>query len=70
MRTTINISDSVLRETISLYNAENKSKAIETALRDAIRHKKMQGLKSLKGKIEFTITKEDVETLRSLELDE
>lgn len=70
MRTTINISDSVLRETMELYNAENKSQSIETALRDAIRQKKLQGLKSLKGKIEFNITKEDVESLRSLELDE
>jgi len=70
MRTTINISDSVLRETIALYNTENRSQAIETARREAIRHKKLQGLKSLKGKIEFSMTKEDVESLRSLELDE
>lgn len=70
MRTTVNISESILKETIVLYNAESKSKAIENALQDAIRYKKLQGLKALKGKIEFNITKEDVDSLRSLELDE
>jgi Arc/MetJ family transcription regulator len=61
MRTTVNISESILRETINLYNAESKSKAIENALQDAIRYKQLQGFKALKGKIEFNITKEDVD---------
>lgn len=70
MRTTINISDIVLKETLAMYNSENKSQAIENALRDAIRHKKLQGLKALKGRIEFNMSGEDLESFRSLELDE
>lgn len=53
MRTTINIDDQLIKETEATYKAESRSKAIEYALRDAIRMKKMEQLKSLIGKVEF-----------------
>ena len=68
MRTTINISDSVVKETQALYNTSNKSKAIESALKDAIRLKKLQGFVNLKGKITFD--EDSVDKLRRAELDE
>ena len=68
MRTTINISDSVVKEAQALYNTTNKSKAIESALKDAIRLKKVQGLISLKGKISFD--EKSVDDLRRAELNE
>lgn len=46
MRTTLNISDSLLKETEALYNTKNRSKAVEEALSDAIRLKKLQNLKN------------------------
>lgn len=53
MRTTINIDDQLIKEAETIYKAESRSKAIESALRDALRMKKMEKLKSLIGKVEF-----------------
>ena len=61
MRTTINIDDQLIKEAEAIYKAESRSKAIEYALRDAIRMKKMEQLKSLIGKVEF-----DEEAMRQL----
>jgi len=61
MRTTINIDDQLIKETETIYKAESRSKAIEFALRDALRMKKMEKLKSLIGKVEF-----DEEAMRQL----
>lgn len=70
MRTTINISEDILKEAEGLYETNNRSKAIEEALKDAIRIKKLQQLRELKGKINFAINSSDVEKLRSMEIDE
>lgn len=67
MRTTLNISDDVLKEVWEIYNKKNKSKAVEEALKDAIRNKRMSRLKSLKGKIDFEVDPEDIEKMRSLD---
>jgi Arc/MetJ family transcription regulator len=61
MRTTINIDDQLIKEAEAIYKAESRSKAIEYALRDALRMKKMEQLKSLIGKVEF-----DEEAMRQL----
>lgn len=53
IRTTLNISDNVIREAEIAYKTTNRSKAVEMALKDAIRYKKIQMMKSLKGNIEF-----------------
>ncbi len=66
MRTTINIADEVLAETQALYNPNNRSNAIESALKDAIRSKKIRMLIDLKNKIEFD--EESVEKLRGAEI--
>ncbi len=56
MRTTINLSDQVVREVESLYKTTNRSKAVENALVDAIRFHKLMALMALKGKLEFDET--------------
>ncbi|MBC7334151.1 MAG: type II toxin-antitoxin system VapB family antitoxin [Actinobacteria bacterium] len=61
MRTTINLPDSIIKETESLYSASTRSKAIENALKDAIRFKKLQLLIQLKSKIHF-----DEDAIRNL----
>jgi len=53
IRTTLNISDEIIKETEIAYDTTNRSKAVEMALRDAIRYKKIQMMKSLKGNINF-----------------
>lgn len=52
-RTTLNISDEIIAETQAIYDLENRSNAVEQALKDAIRYKKLQRLFALKGKIDF-----------------
>lgn len=68
MRTTINLSDQVVREVESLYQTTNRSKAVENALVDAIRFHKLMALMGLKGKLEFDET--FLEDQRKAELDE
>ncbi len=70
MRTTINVSEDILKEAEMLYETNNRSKAVEEALKDAIRMKKLQHLMELKGKIDFVIDSSDIEKLRSMEIDE
>lgn len=67
MRTTLNISEEVMKEVEEIYNKKNKSKAVEEALKDAIKNKKMSRLKSLKGKIDFEVSPEDIEKMRNLD---
>ena len=68
MRTTLNISENIIKETQKLYNTNNRSNAVECALKDAIRYKKMQNLIKLKGKIQFD--EEYLESQRRAEIDE
>jgi metal-responsive CopG/Arc/MetJ family transcriptional regulator len=68
MRTTINISEELVKEAEALYETSNRSKAIESALADAIRYKKLQAFKQLKGKISFD--EEFLNNVRSMEMHE
>jgi metal-responsive CopG/Arc/MetJ family transcriptional regulator len=53
MRTTINIPEDIIKEAEALYDSKNRSKVIEAAIRDAVRIKKLEKFKSLKGRISF-----------------
>lgn len=68
MRTTINISDSIVREAEALYMTKNRSRAIENAIKDAVRFHKLKELKALKSKISFDEDK--VKALREIEKEE
>ena len=68
MRTTLNISDNIIVQTQTLYDTKNRSNAVEQALKDAIRYKKLQKLFALKGKITFD--EEYLEEQRRAELNE
>ncbi|MGE5551371.1 MAG: type II toxin-antitoxin system VapB family antitoxin [Bacteroidota bacterium] len=68
MRTTLNLPDDLVRETQALYNADNRSNAVENALKDAIRFKKLQMLMALKGRIDFDAA--SIEKLREAEAGE
>ena len=67
MRTTLNISQDVIKEAELFYGSENRSKAVEEALIDAIRMKKLQKFRELVGNIEFELESEDIEEIRSQE---
>ena len=49
LRITLNISEEVLKDVEALYNTKNRSKAVEEALKEAIRISKIKKLKELKG---------------------
>jgi Arc/MetJ family transcription regulator len=68
MRTTLNLSEQIVKEVEALYGTNNRSKAVEKALEDAIRQKKLQAFMALKGKI--AINEEAVIKIREAELRE
>jgi Arc/MetJ family transcription regulator len=68
MRTTINIPDFVVSEAEALYGTKNRSKAIENAIKDAVKFHKLKELMLLKSRISFDEDK--VSLLRKLEISE
>ena len=68
MRTTLNLSEDVIKETEAIYDAKSKSEMVEMALKDAIRYKKLQRFMKLKGNIEFD--EDSVEKMRRAEIEE
>lgn len=68
MRTTLNISENLIREVESIYKTGSRSKSVENALKDAIRLKKIKAFMDLKGNIE--IDEEAVKRIREAELGE
>jgi len=67
MRTTITIDDGIFAELMRLTQAKSRSEAIHRALTEWVRRKKIEKLKALRGKLEFT---EDLASFRRLEIDE
>ena len=67
MRTTLNISQNVIKEAELFYGSENRSKAVEEALIDAIRMKRLQKFRELAGNLDFELESEDIEKIRSQE---
>jgi metal-responsive CopG/Arc/MetJ family transcriptional regulator len=68
MRTTINISENIIKEAEALYNTKNRSKAIENAIKDALRFRKLKEFMQLKSKISFDEVA--VKSIRKKELTE
>jgi Arc/MetJ family transcription regulator len=68
MRTTINISENIIKEAEALYNTKNRSKAVENAIKDALRFQKLKEFMQLKSKISFN--EEAVKSIREKELTE
>jgi metal-responsive CopG/Arc/MetJ family transcriptional regulator len=68
MRTTLNLSEQIVKEVEALYGNDNRSKAVEKALEDAIKQKKLQAFMALKGQVE--IDEEATKRIRKAEIDE
>jgi len=67
MRTTLNLSDSLVRELMEVTGSRTKTDAIEEAIREFLRKRKIEKLKSLSGKVQLT---DNWRELRRLEQDE
>lgn len=68
VRTTLNLSEDVIKEAEVVYNTKSKSEMVEKALKDAVKFKKLKQLMKLKGNIEFD--EKSIEDLRSVEVAE
>lgn len=53
MRTTLNISSELLKEVAKLYEGKSISRAVEQALKDVVRRKRVELLINLAGKIDI-----------------
>jgi Arc/MetJ family transcription regulator len=54
MRTYIDIDDKLMHEAMKLLGARSKREAVETALREMVKHRKAaRAIKALRGKIEW-----------------
>lgn len=55
VRTTITLPQDLLTELMSLVQAKTKTEAVITAIRDEIRLRKLERIKGMAGKLEFTV---------------
>ena len=60
MRTTLNIDEEVLRKVVAFTGIQDKSKAVNEALRLYLRWKAVKEIKALKGKLEIEDTREEL----------
>jgi|GEM_PF-1325881 len=67
MRTTLNINNDLIDESIKLSGMSNKTKVIELALLDFVRKLKREKIKESCGKLNLKV---DILKLRKKELDE
>lgn len=64
MRTTINIEESVARDVVRLAGSKTKTAAINHALTDWVRLKRIQEIRSLRGRLDIA---DDLVRLRAME---
>lgn len=65
MRTTIEINEELISDVMKKAGVKTKKDAIVTALKDYLRHKKLEELKGLVGNYEsFDLTLDDLKKLR------
>jgi hypothetical protein len=67
MRTTLNLSDDLIKEVINLTDSKTKTEAVNRALQEFIHRKRLEALINLRGKISV---KENWRKLREMEKDE
>lgn len=67
MRTTLDLDEALLKELMEASGAKTKTEAIQQAMTELIRKKKIEKLKSLSGKIRFDL---DWKEMKKIELRE
>lgn len=61
MRTTLDLPKDLLDRTVALSGAKTKREAVRRALVDYTRRKAIDDIRALRGKIEFSVTAEELE---------
>lgn len=60
LRTTVTLPQSMIDELVPLMQASSKTQAVQMALKEQIRLRKVQKIKSMAGKLSFTATAEEL----------
>ncbi len=67
MRTTIDVNEDLINDVMKKAGVRTKKDAIVTALKDYLRHKKVEELKGLIGNYEsFDLTLDDLKKMRDV----
>jgi Arc/MetJ family transcription regulator len=61
MRTNIEIDDNLIKETLKITGLKTKREVVDQALRELLRLKKQEGLRKLRGKVQW---EGDLEAMR------
>ena len=67
MRTTATIPDEVLEDLMSFTEASTRTEAVNRAVVEWMRLRKIQGIRSLRGKLSFD---RDIEEIRRVDIEE
>jgi hypothetical protein len=59
-RATVTLPQDLLTELVALVGARSKTEAVITAVKDEIRQRKLNRIKAMTGKMEFTGTAEEL----------
>ncbi len=60
MRATVTIEKNTLDELVKVTKSRSKASAVKIAIHDYLRRKKIDKIKSMKGKMEFTMTADEI----------
>ncbi len=60
MRSTVTIEKNMLDELLAETHAKNKTTAVKEAISDYLRRRRVEKIKSMKGKLEFDLTAEEL----------
>lgn len=60
MRATVTIEKDILDELVKETKAKSKATAVKTAVREYLRRKKIEKIKSMKGKLKFELTADEI----------
>lgn len=67
MRTTVTIPDEMLADLMRFTEASTRTEAVNRAIVDWVRRKKIEELRSLRGKLSFDV---EIEEMRALDIEE
>ncbi len=60
MRSTVTLEKAMLDELLAETHAKSKTTAVKEAISDYLRRRRMEKIKSMKGKLEFDLTAEEL----------
>ena len=60
MRSTVTIEKAMLDELLTETHAKNKTTAVREAIADYLRRRRVEKIKSMKGKLKFDLTAEEL----------